>query len=77
MKFRDSLNTVFEAFSVSAIDVAERANVGADQISKFRRGHKDLNSSTLERIVEALPPSAKTYFYFLMASNSDESKPAA
>jgi predicted transcriptional regulator len=76
VKFRDSLNTVFEAFSVSAIDVAERANVGADQISKFRRGHKDLNSSTLERIVEALPSRAKTYFYFLMASN-DESKPAA
>lgn len=65
-------------FNLKVKDLAAAAGVEETQLSAFRTGKRDLYASTLEKIINAMPPIAQAYFYELLrrtAINPDGSIP--
>ncbi len=67
MDLRQALFKAIVRAEVSAKELSERAQVTPTQISRFRNG-KDVSSSTLQRLIDALPADAYEYFHSLLAS---------
>lgn len=63
MHYRDAFNEAINLFKLKAADLAERSGVGTNQISRFRNGHADIKSETLQKLVDAFPDAARAYFY--------------
>jgi transcriptional regulator with XRE-family HTH domain len=76
MDARTSLNKSFQMFDLKASEIAERAGVAPEIISRFRRG-KGITVDTLDKIIQALPVEAKTYFGFLLVADIKETNSAA
>lgn len=76
MNHREALAEVIEKFAIKSSDIAQKADIDEGQFSRFKSGKAGLNLLTWEHIVSALPPKAKAYLYFLLATN-DEPKSAA
>jgi hypothetical protein len=77
MNHREALTEVIEKFAIKSSDIAQKADIDEAQFSRFKSGKAGLNLLTWEHIVSALPQKARAYLYFLLATNNDESKPAA
>lgn len=73
MDSREALNITFEVFKIKAADIAETSGVRASQISRFRNG-RDIYVSTLDALVDALPPLARTYYFALRLQGSPEAE---
>lgn len=61
MNTREALNESFEVFNLKASEVADRAGISPEIISRFRHG-KGITVDTLDKIIQALPSQAKAYF---------------
>ena len=74
MDLRQALFKAIARAEVSAKELSERAQVTPTQISRFRNG-KEISSSTLQRLIDALPTDAYDYFHSMLAQspkNDDE-----
>lgn len=73
MDLRQALFKAIELSGISAKDLSEMANVTPTQISRFRKG-KDVSSSTLQRLIDGLPPDAYAHFHSIIApkQNSED-----
>lgn len=67
MNPRKALDQTIKHFELKAKDLAELGGITEYELSKYRRGHKDMVSTTVFRIIKALPESARFYFYSLCA----------
>jgi transcriptional regulator with XRE-family HTH domain len=65
MEPRQALDQTLNYFDLKATDIAKASGVDAQELSRYRRGHKDMGSLRLFKIVETLPLNAKMYFYNL------------
>jgi transcriptional regulator with XRE-family HTH domain len=65
MEPREALDKTFNYFELKASEVAKTSGVDAQELSRYRRGHKDMGSLRLFKIIETLPLNAKMYFYNL------------
>ncbi len=65
MDHREALNTVIKVHKIKAVDIAKKSGVDVYEISKFRNGHKDMTASVFFKIVDALPPVARSHFLAL------------
>jgi len=61
MNTREALEQSIQVFDLKASEIAEKAGIQPEIISRFRHG-KGINVDTLDKIVQALPPKAKAYF---------------
>ena len=61
MNTREALEQSFQLFDLKASEIAEKANISPEIISRFRHG-KGITVDTLDKIVQALPPHARAYF---------------
>ena len=77
MNHREALVEVMQRFSLKASDLAIKAELEPSQLSRFKTGRNSVTLLTWEKIVNALPQKARAYLYFLLATNNDESTPAA
>ncbi len=62
MDHREALNTVIKVHKIKAVDISKKSGVDVYEISKFRNGHKDMTASVFFRLVDALPPVARSHF---------------
>lgn len=63
MNFNKALDLTLKEFRLSAKAISEASGVSEGSLSRFRRGERDIHAANLERIVSALPPEAKQFFY--------------
>lgn len=78
MDYRHALREAMFRFNLKVKDLAAAAGVKDTQLSAYRTGKHDLYASTLERIINAMPPITQAYFYELLrrtAINPDGSIP--
>lgn len=61
MNTREALEQSFQVFDLKASEVADRAGISPEIISRFRHG-KGITVDTLDKIIQALPSQARAYF---------------
>lgn len=71
MNYREAFDETIKLFELRASELSDKSGVGENQISRFRSGKTDLQSSNLEKLVNALPASAKAYFYARVMTNNE------
>ena len=73
MDLRQALFKAIDLSGISAKELSEMAKVTTAQISRFRKG-KDVSSSTLQRLIDGLPPDAYAHFHSIIApkQNSED-----
>lgn len=75
MNTREALEQSFQVFDLKASEVADRAGISPEIISRFRHG-KGITVDTLDKIIQALPSQAKAYFCSALILQSDTQKAA-
>jgi hypothetical protein len=68
---RKALDQTLKIFNLKASDVAKKAGMGSNELSRYRRGHNDILSSRAFDIVRALPLQAQMYFWVLISESGD------
>jgi transcriptional regulator with XRE-family HTH domain len=63
MNFSDSFDETLKQFKLTAKDLAGKSGVAESSISRFRRGEREIQSDSLERLISALPQDAKQYLF--------------
>lgn len=56
--FANTLNHVFVIYNLKNVDIAEKAGMAPESISRYRNGHKDMTLETFMQLVGAMPPQA-------------------
>ena len=70
MNTREALEQSFQVFDLKASEVANRAGISPEIISRFRHG-KGITVDTLDKIIQALPSQAKAYFCSALIMQND------
>lgn len=63
---REALRMTIDAFKISAQELSLRARVSSGTLSGYRNGRREINTSSLQRILNELEPSAFLYWLDLM-----------
>lgn len=63
MKFADALNATLKHFDITAKELSAKSGVAESGISRYRRHERDIQAESLERMIAALPPDARYFFY--------------
>lgn len=71
MKPQEALDTTLKYFKIKAVDLSRNSGIDPYKISKYRRGHKDMGSVSVFRLLNALPTKAKLYFLHLYLFGED------
>lgn len=71
MEPRVALDKTIKFFKLKASVLAKASGIDRHEISKYRRGHKDMGSVNLFKVVAALPLNAKLYFCHLCIFGED------
>lgn len=58
---REALRMTLEKFEINANDLSVRARVSPATLSEFRNGRREVNTSSLQRILNELEPEAFVY----------------
>ena len=61
MNTREALEQSFQVFDLKASEIADRAGISPEIISRFRHG-KGITVETLDKIIQAMPNKARAYF---------------
>lgn len=63
---REALRMTFDTFGINAQEFSIRARVSPGTLSRYRNGHREINTSSLQRILSELEPAAFLYLLALM-----------
>ena len=63
---RTAFDETMRVFGINASELSSAAGISTEQISRYRRLHKDMNSLSLFRLINFLPNEARIYFYHLL-----------
>ena len=63
MKFNQAFDVTLKHFKISGKFLSEQSGIATTSISEFRRGRKAMQTDSLEKLLEALPPEAKIHFF--------------
>lgn len=72
MQFREAFVKTLKVFKIRNVYIARRSGLLQGEVCNYKNGKKDLLASNLYRLVSALPPEAKAYFYMLCSSEEVE-----
>lgn len=70
MGYREAFDETVKLFDLRASDIADKSGIGENQISRFRHGKTDLQTASLEKMINSLPANAKAYFYSRVMVNA-------
>ena len=73
---REALRMALEKFEVNAQDLSMRANVSPGTLSGFRNSRREINTSSLQRILNELEPEAFIYLLDVMRESESMIRPA-
>lgn len=68
----EAFDYVLNLYKVSAEEVARISGINKSAISKFRNGKHQMNSDNLQKIVQALPPDARSHFTMLFSFSNNK-----
>lgn len=71
MNTREALEQSFQVFDLKASEVADRAGISPEIISRFRHG-KGITVETLDKIIQAMPSKARAYFCASLMAGSEQ-----
>ncbi|MDJ0903728.1 MAG: helix-turn-helix transcriptional regulator [Xenococcus sp. MO_188.B8] len=63
----EAFDYVLNEYKVSADEIARISGINKSAISKFRNGKHQMNSGNLQKVVQALPPDARSHFTMLFS----------
>jgi transcriptional regulator with XRE-family HTH domain len=66
----EAFDYVLNEYQVSADEIARISGLHKSAISKFRNGKHQMNSDNLQKLVQALPPEARSHFTMLFSFSS-------
>lgn len=69
MAIGDSFDKTLKEFVINASWLSRASGVNAQMISRFRNG-KEVQTDTLDKLMEPLPSEAKQYFYSLLLGSA-------
>jgi transcriptional regulator with XRE-family HTH domain len=69
MQIYEALNRTLEECGISATWLADRSGVSQRMVSQFRHGKQRIYTDSLEKIIESLPPDARTHFFQLLGAS--------
>ena len=67
MSPNEAFDFVLKEYKLNADDIARESGIHKSAISKFRNGKHEMNSGNLQKLVQALPPEARTHFNMLFS----------
>jgi transcriptional regulator with XRE-family HTH domain len=70
MSYREAFDETVKLFELRASEIADKSGIGENQISRFRHGKTDLQTASLEKLINVLPAKAKAYFYSMVMVNA-------
>ncbi len=65
MKFHEALLTTMKVFEINMAQLSRDSGITPANICNYKQGKSDFYSNNLYRLVSALPPEAKLYFWTL------------
>lgn len=57
-----------EKFNIRAVDIARSSGVAESDVSRFLNGKTDSGYKKVDKLISALPPTAKDYFWLVYKS---------
>lgn len=58
-----AIDQTLKQYGITGKELSTKSGVAEASISRFRRGERDIQAESLEKIVAALPASAQKYFF--------------
>jgi len=72
MEIHKAFDLTVRKFKLKATELADASGVAATDISKFRNGKQKLLSDKLQRLVMAMPQTARNYFWLVLTSSESD-----
>jgi hypothetical protein len=72
MDIHEAFDLTVKKFKLKAVDIAALSGVAATDISKFRNGHQKIQSDKLQKILMAMPETARQYFWVVLNSGEQD-----
>lgn len=72
MDIHEAFDLTLKRFKLKAADIAKVSGVAATDISKFRNGNQKIQSDKLQKLLMAMPPTARNYFWVVLNSGEQE-----
>jgi predicted transcriptional regulator len=72
MDFNQALDLTIKKYGIEAKALARRAGLHPQTISDFRRGHKDMTTKNLKKILNGMREEEKKHFYKLIGVPSGD-----
>lgn len=66
MNFNQAFDNTLKEFKINAKQLAQKSGIAPQSISEFRREKKNIQTDSLERLLEFLPIEARIYFFSLL-----------
>jgi DNA-binding Xre family transcriptional regulator len=74
MEIHNAFDRTLKDFGIRASVISASSGIAESDISKFRSGNQDIRGSKIEKLLNALPVSARDYFWLLFKSGDDVPK---
>lgn len=71
--YREAFNKTLQKYKITAKFLSEATGIQERQISMFKNNKSDLLTETFFKLVEGLPPNAKSYFLKKLQDNEPSS----
>jgi hypothetical protein len=66
---RQALQLTINEFGLVKADLAEKSDISESSISRFLSENTDLGSTRLQKVLDSLPPDAKSFYFALLNPN--------
>ncbi len=73
MDLREALFKTITRAEISSKELSQAAGITPAMLSRFKNG-KDISSSTLQKLINALPPEAYSYFHSLLTPKQESDR---
>lgn len=71
MDMRRAFDLTLKDMQIEASEIARRSGIAESDISKFRHGRINCGYQKVEKMIEALTPTAQDYFWLVCKSSGD------
>lgn len=68
MHMNKAFRLTIEKFNIRAVDIAKASGVAESDVSRFLSGKTDSGYRKVDKLIMALPPTAKDYFWLVYKS---------
>ena len=75
MEIHTAFDRTLKDMGIKACTISEVSGIAESDISKFRHGNQDILGRKIERLLKALPSTAKSYFWLLFTAEDGAALP--